>query len=98
MIDKIVGAASGIGSLTKPDEKVWDSKESFGQILVDMIKDTNQLMLDSDKALTDFAAGKIDNIHDVMIASEEASLSFQMTMTVRNKVIEAYQEIMRMQV
>jgi flagellar hook-basal body complex protein FliE len=42
--------------------------------------------------------GESDDLHGVMIAMEKAGLAFQLTMTVRNKVIEAYQEVMRMQI
>ena len=78
--------------------RLWNNDESFGKIITDMLKETNQQMLDADKAIEAFAAGKIENVHDVMIATEKASLSFQLVMQVRNKVIEAYQELMRMQV
>ena len=46
----------------------------------------------------DFISGRTDNIHSVLIAAEKASISLQFIMEVRNKVIEAYQEIMRMQI
>jgi flagellar hook-basal body complex protein FliE len=48
-------------------------------------------------AVTMAAGGPVD-LHDVMIASEKAALGFQLALQLRNKVVEAYQEIMRMQV
>ena len=44
------------------------------------------------------ATGKLENIHDFMAASAKANLAVELTATVRNKAVEAYQEIMRMQV
>ena len=52
-------------------------------------------------AITDkaqFLTGEIENVHDVMIAVEKAGISFEMLMEIRNKMIEAYHELMRMQV
>ena len=52
----------------------------------------------ADHALQQLALGETSNIHHVMIALEEARLSFELALQVRNKVLEAYQEVMRMQV
>ncbi len=95
MIERL---SSAVGATGGSSNRLWNKDESFGKIITDMLKDTNQQMLDADKAIEAFAAGKIENVHDVMIATEKASLSFQLTLQVRNKVIEAYQELMRMQV
>ena len=65
---------------------------------MDALNNVNALEQESAKITEDFIAGRTDNIHSVMIASEKASISLQFVMEVRNKVIEAYQEIMRMQV
>jgi flagellar hook-basal body complex protein FliE len=45
----------------------------------------------------DYASGEMTDIHQVMIAAEEANLSFQLLMEVRNRLVESYREIMRMQ-
>lgn len=71
---------------------------SFGDYLKNALDSVNQLQLDSEQAGVDFAAGKTDNIHDVMIAGEKADIALQFTMQIRNKVVEAYNEIMRMQI
>lgn len=58
----------------------------------------NQTLISSEVLLQDLATGKTDNIHHVMLALEDAKLSLQMALQVRNKVVEGYQEILRMQV
>lgn len=57
---------------------------------------TNVLQKDAEKATLDLALGKTDNIHSVMIAQEKASVALQFTLEVRNKVLDAYNQIMRM--
>lgn len=74
-----------------------DSK-SFVDTLESVIQDTNQALKTADKASEDFAAGRAESLHSVMIAMEKADLSLRTVNAVRNKIVEAYQEIMRMQV
>ncbi len=72
--------------------------ESFNQMVktaLDSIKETQQL---ADRSVTDLAAGQPVELHDVMLNVEQANLAFQLALQVRNKLIEAYQEILRMQV
>jgi flagellar hook-basal body complex protein FliE len=53
-------------------------------------------MKESDQLARDFATGKNNNIHEVMIASEKAGISMRFLLQIRNKLLDAYQEIMRM--
>lgn len=69
---------------------------SFGEFLNSAINKVNNMQLESEKLNEALALGQTDNIHQVMIASEKASISLQFTMQVRNKIMDAYQEIMRM--
>ncbi len=71
---------------------------SFLQVFKDMVNETNQLQTDASDIAQKFALGQVSDIHDVMIAAEKAGVSFELVMEIRNKLIEAYQEIMRMQV
>ena len=80
--------------IVKPETKV----EGFGEIFKQAMQEVSQTQKASDKMTSDLATGQVENIHEVMIASEKASLSLELTMQVRNKVVEAYQEVMRMQV
>lgn len=72
--------------------------ESFKNVLVNNIKDTNKLMVDSDKLTQDFALGKNTDMHKVIIAMERAQIAMQYTMQIRNKLVEGAQELLRMQV
>lgn len=72
--------------------------KSFGQVLSDALGQVNSLQKNAEQASLDLAAGKIQDVSEVVIATEKASVALQLTMQVRNKVIDAYQEIMRMQV
>jgi len=71
---------------------------SFASVLKGFINDVNALQLDADKAIEKLNVGEVSDVHQVMIAAEKADIAFRMMMEVRNKLLEAYQEIMRMQV
>ena len=71
---------------------------SFMETLKSQFVDTNQAIQSADAAARDSAAGKNVSLHDAMISMEKAELSLRSLVAVRGKVIEAYQEIMRMPV
>lgn len=70
----------------------------FGSLLNDALSKVNELQLVSDEYKKLLVTGDIDNLHDITIAQEKANISLQLTLGVRNKVVEAYREIMRMQI
>lgn len=80
-------------SKLKPEDKV----EGFGQLFKQKLEEVNAAQNTSDKLTNQLVTGEVKDIHEVMIASQKASLSLQLTVQVRNKVVEAYQEVMRMQ-
>lgn len=84
----------GKSSLVKPTE---ESKTSFADVINDAIGKVNDLQVESSELTEDFISGKSDNIHSVIIAGSKADLALQMTLQVRNKVMDAYKEIMNMQ-
>ncbi len=90
-----VGSKIATGDVLPVSEN--DAK-SFGSILKDAIGEVNTLQKKSTAASLDLAAGKLEDVSQVTIAAEKASIALQLTMQVRNKVIDAYQEVMRMQV
>jgi len=69
----------------------------FGQ-LVDSLGAIDTGVESSGRAATELALGQTDNLHQVMIGAERTRLQFELAMSMRNRVLEAYQEIMRMQV
>lgn len=70
----------------------------FKSKLNEALNNVNKLQSESAIATEKLAKGEIDNLHDVMIIGQKASIALTATVEVRNKVIEAYQEVMRMQV
>jgi flagellar hook-basal body complex protein FliE len=89
-IPRVIPAPSGVPAPT-------EAKGSFGGLLRDAIQQVNALENTSQGELQKFANDQGD-LHTVMLALEKADLSFQMMMQVRNKFVQAYQEIMRTQV
>jgi flagellar hook-basal body complex protein FliE len=77
---------------------VGEAQGSFADTLKSAIDNVNQLQKSSDKAAQDLATGRTDNVADVMIATEKADIALRVMVQVRNKIIDAYQEIMKMQV
>lgn len=73
-------------------------KKSFVDTLQEAVNQVNQLQVTADRKMEDLATGKAKSIPDVMIAAEKADIALKLMVQVRNKVIEAYQEIMKMQV
>ncbi|WP_434511459.1 flagellar hook-basal body complex protein FliE [Desulfitobacterium sp. AusDCA] len=73
------------------------ASSDFGQFLSDALNQVDALQKTADAASIGLATGQIQDIHTVMIALQKASLSLNMTVEARNKVLDAYQEIMRMQ-
>lgn len=71
---------------------------SFGEYLNSALLKVSNLENQSTQLKEDFAIGKTDNIPEVLIAGEKANVALQFTMQVRNKVLDAYSEIMRMQI
>ena len=70
----------------------------FGQALTDAISNISESQNAADNASVRMAAGDPIDLHEVMLARETASLQFQLAVQVRNKLVEAYQDVMRMQV
>ena len=86
-----------IPSLTKPSATA-QAENTFVDILKNMVGETNQLQQNADQAIQQLHSGGEKNLHGAMISMEKADISMRYMVQVRNKAIEAYQEIMRMQV
>ena len=82
----------------KAPGSVDETQQSFADTLKTAIGNVNELQKTSDKAAQDLATGRTDNVADVMIATEKADIALRVMVQVRNKIIDAYQEIMKMQV
>lgn len=93
----------GLGKLDAPGDKGGvqrtEDGKTFAETLSQSLEKVNALQQDADKAIESLVAGNPQQtIHDTMIAVSKADLAFRLTMQVRNKIVEAYQEVMRMQV
>ena len=71
---------------------------NFADTLKTAIGSVNELQKDADTKIQRLATGQSTNLHETMIAVEKADIALRLMLQVRNKVIEAYQEVMRMQV
>jgi flagellar hook-basal body complex protein FliE len=91
-----------INSVTQPIAPgpggVEQTQKSFADTLKDAVGNVNAAQQESNKKMDELATGQTNNIHDVMISAEKADIALRLMVQVRNKMIEAYQEMMRMQV
>ena len=69
----------------------------FKEIISDEINKVNDMQVYADKMTEGFISGEIDDLHTVMIATEEARLSLELAVQIRNKLVESYKEINNMQ-
>jgi flagellar hook-basal body complex protein FliE len=83
---------------TKKIETSGGSKQNFANVLKGAVDNLNHIQLESDKKTQALADGNIDDLHDVMITAQKASITLETTVQIQKKVIDAYNEIMRMQV
>ncbi|NLM03863.1 MAG: flagellar hook-basal body complex protein FliE [Clostridiales bacterium] len=84
-----------LGLFEKPKNKI---DTSFSGFLSDAIKNVNKLENVAQEYSIQLASGELENIHEAMIASQKAEISLQYILEIRNKVLDAYREIMRMQI
>lgn len=93
-LNAVLSLGSGAQGATRAEAPA--SGPSFGDVLADAIRKVEQEQQTANEMAVKLAAGEVEDIAQVMIASERASLTPNLAIQVRNKVIEAYQEIMRM--
>ena len=70
----------------------------FSKWFATEVQSLNDQILTSEANLEKLATGEMNNLHEVMMSLEKAKLSFELALQVRNKLLEGYQEVMRMQV
>ncbi len=92
-----ISSIAGIARQAGPD-KAAGQGTGFGDMINNAIQQLDQVQKTADQASLQAANGQGADLHNAMIAVEEASLSFQLAMQVRNKIMDGYQEVMRMQV
>ncbi len=75
-----------------------DQVASFKTTLSSFLDEVNDLQTKANESIENLATGKVENVHEVMIAMAKAEVSFKFMMETRNKLVETYKEVMRMQV
>jgi len=97
---KGIGSGTGLGqafpALAKNQPAA--ATEGFGKVIGQLVDSVNNSQLSADRAIQNLVSGESQGLHEVMIAMEKSSISMQFLTQVRNKAVEAYQEVMRMQV
>jgi flagellar hook-basal body complex protein FliE len=91
-------SAPGKNGVQSPSHTPFEAQNSFATVLKESLNKVNEAQIQSDKLTEKLAAGENVDLHQVMISSQKASITLQATLEIRNKAIEAYQEMMRMQV
>lgn len=93
-----VGGAGGINRLGGPKPAAGPTPtESFKDVLMKNLEQVNRLQADAERAVEDLAIGKRD-LTSVTIAQEKANLAFQALLQVRNKLMDAYEEVKQIRV
>ena len=98
MIDPRITAINemrGLDQTVQSNKTEQKSELSFGDTLKRYINDANDLQISADRDVQRMIAGEDIDAHEVMTAVEKASMSFEMVMEIRNKMLEAYREVMR---
>ncbi|TDA69424.1 MAG: flagellar hook-basal body complex protein FliE [Clostridia bacterium] len=98
-------SVSGIGPLlpkgspaTDQSGRSADKAIPFADVLREKLAEVNDMQKQADALVQGFVAGQVTDLHEVVLATERAQLALELTVQVRNKLIEAYQEIFRMQI
>ncbi|HEY6878532.1 MAG TPA: flagellar hook-basal body complex protein FliE [Polyangiales bacterium] len=90
------GKTTGVGSTPGVTGTEKAAGADFSQKLREALNEVNQQQVKAEKVADDYASGKQNDLHGTMITMTEADVQLRLTAQVRNKVIEAYREIMRM--
>ncbi|HEX5096849.1 MAG TPA: flagellar hook-basal body complex protein FliE [Acidimicrobiia bacterium] len=96
-----LGALSGLSPVEtakKAAKPAGEGQGDFGNVVVNALESLNALQSKSDNLAVKAATGDLSDVHDYMIASTEASLATEFTVAIRNRAVEAFNEIMRMQI
>jgi flagellar hook-basal body complex protein FliE len=78
-------------------KSVDDTVQSFEDTLNDFVKSVNSLQNQANSAIDDMASGKAADVHEVMVAVEKAKVSFDLLLEIRNKMLDAYRQLMQIQ-
>ena len=77
-------------------DKPQETPKTFADMLKGAVNNVDALSKTADDMMLKLATGEVKDVHEVMIAAEEAELALQLTVEIRDRIIEAYQTVMRM--
>jgi flagellar hook-basal body complex protein FliE len=99
MVKELTGLMPGVAT-PEPGSKARETApgKGFGEFLSESLRKVDALQKDADQAVSQMAQGEGLGIQEAMVAIEKADVTFKLMMEVRQKILDAYQEIMRMQV
>ena len=86
-----------LAQVQKNTEINTNEKADFGSMLKDALNKVNEMQLKADEANMQLVTGEAEDLHSVLLTAEEARLAFELAVQVRNKLVESYQEINRIQ-
>ena len=92
-----INAVSALLKLPPQPDRADSPTLNFGDLLKESLGKVNTDIKTAESLSRDFALGRDVELHEVILAGEKASLALQLTIQIRTKILEAYQEIMRMQ-
>jgi flagellar hook-basal body complex protein FliE len=93
-----VDSIGHINQQLSPKPAISHKPGNFASLIQQYVQQTNQDTKAADAASVDLALGKSSNVSETLLAVQKADMSFQLMMSVRNKLVDAYREVMRMQV
>lgn len=92
--------ARGVGAAAPgtPPKPIGAGQSSFKDVLLDNLKQVNSMQQDATRAIEDLHTGKRTDLEGVVLATQKADTAFRMLQSVRNKVMEAYEEVKQIRV
>lgn len=96
-VGDIQAALSKLSPEMSVNKSAQDVTTSFASTLDGFINNVNDLQNSANDAIDKMAAGQTADVHEVMVAMEKAKVSFDMLLQIRNKMLDAYKQIMQMQ-
>jgi len=93
-----VGSTDQVTTLQPGTATESGNRVTFGKLIGDLVQDVDAKGKESISEMKKVMTGEVDNLHQSMVAMQEASVAFNLMVEVRNKLMESYQQIMRMQV
>lgn len=97
----LIGQSGSIGRISpgmRPGARPNEGGPNFKDLLLKQIDEVNRLQQDADAAIEDLQTGKRDDLESVLIATQKADTAFRMLLQVRNKVMDAYEEVKQIRI